>query len=140
MTSIEDLAQEAANLGQDRIIFPIDILELANTIASHSDRLAAVPSLVALLAHESNFQRHIALRALRLIGPEALTVDVVNRATQMIASDDAPNLRAEAVRLIVVAQPNLSMIRETLIKAAAEDDTDYVRVAAADALHQWPPQ
>lgn len=140
MTSINDLTQEAANLGQDRMVFPIDILHLANALATHDDRQVAVPALVALLSHEWNFQRHVALRALRLIGPGVLTIEAVERAMKLIATDDAPNVRAEAVRLIAAAPVLPSMIRETLIKAAAEDNTVYVRDAAADVLRELPPQ
>jgi HEAT repeat protein len=38
MKTIHALLEEAGSLGQDRIVFPIDILQLSNEIAAHPDK------------------------------------------------------------------------------------------------------
>jgi HEAT repeat protein len=134
MKGIAALLDEAAQLGLDRIIFPIDILKLANDIAGHPDKRKAVDGLIEWLGHESNSQRHVALRALRLIGPDALSRGLVGLALAIVKADDAPNVRAEAVRLVAASGVKTRRVRDALAKAAAQDDTDYVRREAAHSL------
>ena len=134
MKTVEQLLDEAANLGTDRIIFPIDILAMANELADHPDRRAAIPGLTALLHHQWHFQRQVALRALWRIGGDALGPTVVSSATSMVTSDDAPSVRAEAIRLLAVSARDQPLVRVALSQTAASDDTTYVRAAAAEVL------
>jgi hypothetical protein len=133
MASIAKLLDDLATFGTDRIVFPIDMWELANAFAGHDDRRSAISGLRGFLPHEWNFQRHIAVRALRLIGGDALSDDVIDQAASMVLEDDAPNVRAEAARLLAAGR-RTPRVRAALIKAANSDDTVYVREEAQRAL------
>ncbi len=90
--------------------------------------------MIELLGHESNFQRHVALRALRLIGLEDGTSRVVGIALSIIESDEAPNVRAEAVRLVGSSGEDPRRVRDGLANAAAQDNTEYVHNEATNQL------
>ncbi len=134
MPTIETLIAEAHRLGEDRIIFPIDILHLANELAEHPQCSKAIPALVKLLDHPLNFQRHVAVRALRLMGEQAMSRRLVTRVSELLLRDEAPDVRAESARFLAGASVHVSQATAALERASACDDTDYVRTNAREAL------
>jgi HEAT repeats len=133
-TSINDLIKEVQTFGSDRIVMPFDIMNLAYRISQHPERISALPHLVAWMGHSSNFTRHVAIRALQLIGPDVLTDVVVAKALLMVRDDDAPNVRAEAIRLLCRSGRRDAAILAAFSTMAASDDTDYVRNQAREVL------
>jgi HEAT repeats len=133
-TSINDLIKELQTLGTDRVVMPFDIMNLAYRISEHGERTAALPNLVACLDHPSNVTRHVATRALQLIGPDVLTDAIVAKALLMVRDDDASNVRAEAIRLLGRSGRRDSAVLNALSMAAESDDLEYVREQAHGAL------
>jgi hypothetical protein len=133
-TTISTLIAELQKFGTDRIVMPFDIMNLAYRISEHPECTTALPQLVAWMDHPSNFTRHIAMRALQLMGPDVLTDAVVGKAVLMVRSDDAPNVRAEAIRLLARSSRRDPTILAALATAALSDDTDYVRNQAREVL------
>jgi HEAT repeats len=133
-TSITTLIKEVQTFGADRIVMPFDIMNLAYRISEHPECTGAVPSLVAWMDHPSNFTRHVATRALQLIGPDVLTEAIVAKALLMVRDDDAPNVRAEAIRLLARSNRRDAAVLAALSTTAASDDTDYVRNQAREVL------
>jgi HEAT repeat protein len=134
-TAIIALINEVRTFGTDRIVMPSDIMNLAYRISDHPERLAALPSLVAWMDHPSNFTRHVATRAMQLIGPDVLTDAVIAKALLMVRGDDAPNVRAEAIRLLGRSGRRDAAVLAALSTSAQSDDTDYVRNQASEVLH-----
>jgi HEAT repeat protein len=133
-TLITTLIKEVQTFGADRIVMPFDIMNLAYRISEHPERTAALSNLVAWMDHPSNFTRHIATRALQLMGPEVLTDAVVGKALLIVCCDDAANVRAEAIRLLGRSGRRDAAVLAALSTTAASDDTDYVRNQAREVL------
>jgi HEAT repeat protein len=143
--TITSLIEEVQTFGADRMIMPFDIMNLAYRISEHPKRTAALPNLVAWMDHPSHFIRHVATRALQLMGPDVLTDAVMAKALLMVRDDDAPNVRAEAIRLLGRSGQRDAAVRAALATSARSDDTDYVRnqareVLLADKAHDGQPE
>jgi HEAT repeats len=134
MATLQKLFVEAEGLGREPPFWPIDIMRLATQIAGHKNHREAVVRLKAFLDDESAFLRHLGLRALRLIEGAQVDAATILRTTALLASDEAPNVRAEAARLLMDARRASAPVLEALAKAASDDDTDYVRNQADEAL------
>jgi HEAT repeats len=134
-TSIDDLIQQVETLGAERMVMPFDIMNLAYRFSDHPERRAAVPNLVAWMDHPSNFIRHVTTRAMQLMGPDVLTDVVVAKALLMVRNDDAPNVRAEAVRLLGRSGRRDASVLNALSSMAQFDETEYVREQAREILH-----
>jgi hypothetical protein len=133
-TSITTLIKEVQTFGADRIVMPFDIMNLAYRISEHPECTGALSKLVAWMDHPSNFTRHVATRALQLMGPGVLTGAVVGKALLMVRDDDAPNVRAEAIRLLARSNRRDAAVLAALTTTAESDDTDYVRNQAREVL------
>jgi hypothetical protein len=133
-TSIATLIKEIQSFGTERIVMPFDIMNLAHRISEHPERAAALPNLDAWMSHPSNFTRHVAIRAMQLMGADVLTDAVVAKALLIARDDDAPNVRAEAIRLLGRSGRRDAAVLAALAKTAEADDTDYVRNQAREVL------
>jgi HEAT repeat protein len=134
MPSLKELFDEVETLGREMPFWPVDIMRIAMEFSQHPESKHAVAGLQLFLDDNSNFIRHVGLRALRLIQGAALDAGTVQRATIMIRTDEAPNVRAEAARLLLSSGTGSKSVREALALAATSDAVDYVRHQAAEAL------
>jgi HEAT repeats len=133
-----ELIEEVETLGHAGVVMPFDIMNLASRLAGHPERDTVTGKLVIWMDHPSNFIRHIATRTLQLMGADSLDEAVFAKALRMVQTDDAPNVRAEAIRLLAKSKRHGPEFVVALADAADRDDTDYVRDAAREALALLP--
>ncbi len=128
------LIEEVQTFGDDRIVLPFDIMNIAMRLSENTSRSDLRPHLAAWLDDTNHFIRHIAARALQLMGPPELTDAVIARALDMVSRDAAPNVRAEAIRLLARSGRRDAVLLAVLTRIAQLDDTDYVREEALAVL------
>jgi uncharacterized protein (DUF433 family) len=104
--SVPVLLSLSAFVGHNHMVMPFNLMWLAGHIAEHPDRVQAMPVLVDMIADTDKYDhhaRHIALRALRLIGGSEQDPATVKRACELLNHDYASNVRFEAVRVLADA-------------------------------------
>ncbi len=136
-TSFANLIAEVETFGLDRIIHPFDIMNLALRISEHPECRDALAELVTGMNNPSNFIRHIATRTLQIMGPATLTDTIVAQALVMVRNDDAPSVRAQAIRLLARSNRHDAALIAALKTTAEADVTDYVRDQARQAVDSF---
>jgi uncharacterized protein (DUF433 family) len=135
--SIPVLLSLAAFVGHNHMVMPFDLMWLAGQIAEHTDRAQAMPVLRDMIADTDKYDhhaRHIALRALRLIGGSEQDLATVKRACELLKHDYASNVRFEAVRVLAEAGAAgvAPAILSALDLASRSDDEAGLRQYAAE--------
>jgi uncharacterized protein (DUF433 family) len=136
--SIPVLLSLTAFVGHNRMVMPVNLMWLAGQIADHPDHLQALPALRDMITDTDKYDhhaRHIALRALRLIGGTAQDPAIVQRACELLQHDYATNVRYEAVRVLTdVGQAGVTSAILSALESASRRDEDLdLRKYAADA-------
>jgi uncharacterized protein (DUF433 family) len=125
-------------VGHNHMVMPFNLMWLAGHIAEHPDRVQALPALRDMIADTDKYDhhaRHIALRALRLIGGADQDPATVQRASELLQHDDASNVRFEAVRVLADAGKAgvTPAVLAALDAASRLDDDAGLRTYAAEA-------
>jgi uncharacterized protein (DUF433 family) len=143
--SIPVLLGLSAFVGHNHMVMPVNLMWLAAQIADHPGSEEALPTLRDMIIDTDKYDhhtRHIALRALRLIGGNDQDPATVQRACELLQHDHASNVRYEAVRVLADAGQvgcTPSML-EALDVASATDEDHQLRQYAAEAAEKLRQQ